>query len=55
MIPPVGWYVSSDADRTVSSKPDLAQHLHRPELEVPARGWIAVPAWRSTTSDGTPS
>jgi hypothetical protein len=35
-------------------EPHLADHLHRAQLEVPARGWIAVPAWRSTDSDGTP-
>src|SRR5688572_4920967 len=47
--------MASDADRTASSKPTCRSISIVPSWKCPARGWIAVPAWRSTTSDGTPS
>src|SRR5262249_39671485 len=55
MIPPVGWYVRADASRTVRSRPTWRSISVVPSWKWPARAWIAVPAWRSTASTGTPS
>src|SRR3954469_11061952 len=53
-IPPLGWYVFSDAARTVSSSPTCRSISVVPSWKWPARAWIAVPVCRSTASDSTP-
>ena len=51
-MPPVALYVSSDFARTRSSSPSCRSSSIVRSWKWPARGWIAVPAWRSTDSDG---
>src|SRR3954468_13822236 len=54
MMPPVALYVSSDFARTRSSSPSMRIVSIVRSWKWPARGWIAVPAWRSTDNAGTP-
>jgi hypothetical protein len=54
MMPPVALYVSSDFVRTRCSSPSCRSSSIVRSWKWPARGWIAVPVWRSTDSDGTP-
>ncbi len=53
-IPPVGLYVSRDFSRTRASSPSCRSTSIVRSWKWPARGWIAVPACRSTASAGTP-
>ena len=53
-MPPVSLYISSDFARTFASSPSWRSVSIVRSWKCPARGWIAVPAWRSTDNDGTP-
>ena len=53
-MPPLGWYVCRDVSRAASSSPSWRRISIVRSWKWPARGWIAVPAWRSTDSDATP-
>ena len=50
LIPPSGGYCSRDLRRTVSSSPADRRISRVRRFQCPARGWIAVPECRSTTS-----
>src|SRR5437762_745581 len=53
-MPPFGSYCSSDLRRMISSSPTDRNNSSVRNWKCPARGWTAVPRWRSTLIVGIP-
>ncbi len=53
-MPPSESYCSSDLRRTSGSRPIARNTSRVRRWKCAARGWIAVPPWRSTASERTP-